>query len=114
MDIETDCNPQFYVNVADIEQLQSLDYYIACTTEKIFQSKTQLYDVFVDNQNVTSHLHSLEPLLKLTRADTERFDHLNNIRWVGTPRSYCIYCLFCVLTYISVWAAAYELLGVGG
>ena len=81
-DLDTDCNPQFYVNVADIEQLSSLDSYVACTTEKIFQSKTHLYDVFVDSQNIVSHLESLTSLLKPTLADEQRYEHLNNIRYL--------------------------------
>lgn len=28
--IDTDSNPQFYINVADIEQLETMDNYIAC------------------------------------------------------------------------------------
>lgn len=52
----------------------------AGTTEKIFQSKTQLYDVFVDNQNILTHLTSLDPIIKLTPADMQRFQHLDGIR----------------------------------
>ena len=50
------------------------------TTEKIFQSKTELYDVFVDSQNITTHSSYLEPLLKPNLADEQRFQHLNTIR----------------------------------
>ena len=50
------------------------------TTEKIFQSKTELFDVFVDNQNITTGQTRLEPLLKLTAADEQRYQHLNDIR----------------------------------
>lgn len=78
--VDTEPSPQFYVNVADIEQLQSLDSYIACTTEKVFQDKVRLFDIFVDNQNITSHRAVLDPLLRVTSADEERFEHLNNIR----------------------------------
>jgi len=52
------------------------------TTERIFQVKKHLYDVFVDNQNITTHITSLDPIIKLTPADTQRFDHLNGIRYV--------------------------------
>ena len=50
------------------------------TTEKIFQSKTQLYDVFVDCQKITSNSIKLDPILKLSPSDHQRFEHLNNIR----------------------------------
>jgi hypothetical protein len=46
---------------------------VACTTEKIFIEKPQLYDVFVDNQNVcVSRTH--QAALRLTRGDNQRFD----------------------------------------
>ena len=80
MDIDTEVNPQFYVNVADIDHLQTLDHYVACTTEKIFQSKTQLYDVFVDQQNITSSKVILEPLLKVSPTDELKYERLNDIR----------------------------------
>lgn len=51
------------------------------TTEKIFQSKTELYDVFVDNQNITTNSSYLEPVLKPNLADEQRFKHLNTIRY---------------------------------
>ena len=42
----------FFVNVADIDALRGLSSFVACTTEKIFVHKTDMYDVFVDNQNI--------------------------------------------------------------
>ena len=51
------------------------------TTEKIFLSKTDLYDVFVDNQNITTHSSYLEPILRPNLADEQRFQHLNTIRY---------------------------------
>jgi hypothetical protein len=78
--LDLDCNPLFYVNVNDIDSLQSTRHYVACTSEQILQSKTELYDVFVDQQRLTSHLASLDPLLRLTPADRERYDHLTSIR----------------------------------
>ena len=54
----------------------------AGTTERIFEMKTQLYDVYVDNQNVTTQSAALKDLLKVSSADREKFDKLNNIRSV--------------------------------
>ena len=58
------------------------------TTEKIFQSKKHLYDVFVDNQNITTHLTSLDPVIRLTPADKQRFEHLNGIRYAHLRASF--------------------------
>ena len=79
-DLNTDCNPQFYVNVADIDAMTTMDSYIACTTEKIFQIKTQLYDVFVEGERVTSHQERMDPLLRINQCDEQRYDHLNHLR----------------------------------
>ncbi|KAK3085670.1 hypothetical protein FSP39_006920 [Pinctada imbricata] len=72
--------PHFYVNVADIEALESEVSYIACTTEKIFEMKTSLYDVYVDNQVIKSHTQLNKDLLKLSDADKDKFTRLNNQR----------------------------------
>ncbi|KAB0404153.1 hypothetical protein E2I00_018885 [Balaenoptera physalus] len=44
----------------------------AGTTEKIFEEKRELYDVYVDNQNVKTHHDHLQPLLKINSADREK------------------------------------------
>eukprot|EP00057_Strongylocentrotus_purpuratus_P031656 XP_785244.2 PREDICTED: protein LCHN [Strongylocentrotus purpuratus] len=72
--------PYFYVNIADIDTLESEMSYIACTTEKIFQEKERLYDVYVDNQNVTTHVANLKDLLRPNDTDREKFMRLNNQR----------------------------------
>ncbi len=81
-DPNTECNPQFYVNVADIDAMGTMDSYIACTTEKIFQSKTQLYDVFVEGATVISHQERFDSLLRINQFDEQRYEHLNNLRYV--------------------------------
>ncbi|ELW68858.1 Protein LCHN [Tupaia chinensis] len=72
--------PFFYVNVADIESLEVEVSYVACTTEKIFEEKRELYDVYVDNQNVKTHHDRLQPLLKINSADREKYRRLNEQR----------------------------------
>ncbi|XP_027429540.1 DENN domain-containing protein 11 isoform X2 [Zalophus californianus] len=72
--------PFFYVNVADIESLEVEVSYVACTTEKIFEEKRELYDVYVDNQNVKTHHDHLQPLLKINSADREKYQRLNEQR----------------------------------
>ncbi|XP_064398551.1 DENN domain-containing protein 11-like [Halichondria panicea] len=79
-DLNTECNPQFYVNVADIDAMTTMDSYVACTTEKIFQIKTQLYDVFVDGERVTSNQERMDPLLRVNQCDEQRYEHLNHLR----------------------------------
>ncbi|XP_019308521.2 DENN domain-containing protein 11 isoform X2 [Panthera pardus] len=72
--------PFFYVNVADIESLEVEVSYVACTTEKIFEEKRELYDVYVDNQNVKTHHGHLQPLLRINSADREKYRRLNEQR----------------------------------
>lgn len=56
----------------------SLD--VTGTTEKIFEEKRELYDVYVDNQNVKTHHDHLQPLLKINSADREKYRRLNEQR----------------------------------
>ncbi|XP_030626181.1 protein LCHN-like [Chanos chanos] len=68
--------PYFYVSVADIGTLDTELSFVACTTEKIFEEKKFLYDLYVDRQNVMTHRESLKPLLRLSSADKERYRRL--------------------------------------
>ncbi|KAH9515644.1 DENN domain-containing protein 11 [Bulinus truncatus] len=72
--------PHFYVNVADIEALENEVAYVACTTEKIFESKTHLYDIYVDNQNVKASSLAMKDLCKVSDGDKEKLVKLNNLR----------------------------------
>ncbi|XP_075867634.1 DENN domain-containing protein 11-like [Nelusetta ayraudi] len=72
--------PFFYVNVADISALENELSYVACTTEKIFEEKKDLYDVYVDNQNVKTCRDGLKPLLRLSAADREKYRKLTEQR----------------------------------
>ncbi|TKS91005.1 Protein LCHN [Collichthys lucidus] len=73
--------PFFYVNVADISALENELSYVACTTEKIFEEKKDLYDVYVDNQNVKTCRDGLKPLLRLSTADREKYRKLTEQRF---------------------------------
>ena len=55
---------------------------VSGTTEKIFETKTHLYDVYVDNQNVTTHIPALRELLRVSDADRDKYIKLNNQRQV--------------------------------
>ncbi|XP_076008578.1 DENN domain-containing protein 11-like [Genypterus blacodes] len=72
--------PFFYVNVADISALENELSYVACTTEKIFEEKKDLYDVYVDNQNVKTYRDGLKPLLRLSAADRDKYRKLTEQR----------------------------------
>ncbi|XP_066540457.1 DENN domain-containing protein 11 isoform X2 [Hoplias malabaricus] len=72
--------PFFYINVADISALETELSYVACTTEKIFEEKKELYDVYIDNQNVKTHRESLQPLLRINSADREKYRKLSEQR----------------------------------
>uniref|UniRef100_A0A4W4HA46 DENN domain-containing protein 11 n=1 Tax=Electrophorus electricus TaxID=8005 RepID=A0A4W4HA46_ELEEL len=72
--------PFFYINVADITALETELSYVACTTEKIFEEKKELYDVYIDNQNVKTHRESLQPLLRINSADREKYRKLSEQR----------------------------------
>ncbi|KAG7497604.1 hypothetical protein JOB18_040735 [Solea senegalensis] len=74
--------PFFYVNVADISALENELSYVACTTEKIFEEKKDLYDVYVDNQNVKTYRDGLKPLLRLSTADREKYRKLTEQRQI--------------------------------
>ncbi|XP_034019223.1 DENN domain-containing protein 11-like isoform X2 [Thalassophryne amazonica] len=73
--------PFFYVNVADISALENELSYVACTTEKIFEEKKDLYDVYVDNQNVKTYREGLKPLLRLSTADRDKYRKLTEQRF---------------------------------
>lgn len=62
--------------------VDALINYIVCsgTTEKIFEFKTQLFDIYVDNQNVTTHVPALKEVIRMNSADKDKFKKLNMIR----------------------------------
>ncbi|XP_061677394.1 DENN domain-containing protein 11 [Syngnathoides biaculeatus] len=72
--------PFFYINVADIPKLETEMSYVACTTEKIFEEKKELHDLYIDNQNVKTHRSHLLTLLRLNAADKERYRKLSEQR----------------------------------
>ncbi|XP_077983342.1 DENN domain-containing protein 11-like [Glandiceps talaboti] len=72
--------PHFYVNIADIDSLQLEMAYVACTTEKIFQEKKDLYDIYVDNQNVSTQFQNLQEMLKINPADRDKMNKLTTQR----------------------------------
>lgn len=51
------------------------------TTEKIFEEKKELHDLYIDNQNVKTHRSHLLPLLRLNAADKERYRKLSEQRY---------------------------------
>ncbi|KAM4554064.1 DENN domain-containing protein 11 isoform 2-T2 [Fundulus diaphanus] len=82
--------PFFYVNIADISVLETELSYVACTTEKIFEDKKELYDVYIDNQNVKTHRSRLQPLLRLNAADKEKYRKLSEQRYAAALFKYSV------------------------
>lgn len=46
------------------------------TTERIFESKTHLYDVYIDNQTILPTSNRLDCFLRLTPTDEQRYTQL--------------------------------------
>lgn len=76
LDLDTEINPMFFVNVADIDTLTNEETFIACTTERIFENKRHLYDVYVNNQNIETTSLVLDSFLRFTPADYQRYNKL--------------------------------------
>ncbi|XP_031560300.1 DENN domain-containing protein 11-like [Actinia tenebrosa] len=76
---ETGSNPLFFTNVCDLETLHNEHKYIACTTEKIFETKEGVWDVYVDNQNIQAKGY-LNIMTHTNHADRERFEMLDIYR----------------------------------
>ncbi len=74
--------PFFYVNVTDIDQLQDQPFYLACTTEKIFESKDHLYDLFVNDSQLNAVLNeSQKCLVKVNSSDKKRYESFLKKIW---------------------------------
>lgn len=76
---ENGANPLFFTNIFDIPMLALEHKYIACTTEKIFETKSDLFDVYVDNQNIKCQPY-LSPLQHVNSYDRDRYSRLLEYR----------------------------------
>lgn len=54
-------------------------YLVQGTTEKIFEHKLEVYDVYVDNQNIKCKPH-LSWIAHFNNADRDRLDELESFR----------------------------------
>ncbi|CAL4062524.1 unnamed protein product [Meganyctiphanes norvegica] len=70
--------PLFYVNIVDADSLEDEFSYVACTTEKIFEEKLNLWDIYIDNQNVRVP-QSLKHQLSISSQDKKRLAALQNL-----------------------------------
>ncbi|XP_013774275.1 protein LCHN-like [Limulus polyphemus] len=77
--------PLFYVSLSDIALLEDTKVFIACTTEKIFETKKSLYDLYIDNQNMKVDTPFYQKLLTLSSADRIKFNHLRQLRSEQAP-----------------------------
>eukprot|EP01135_Chromosphaera_perkinsii_P004219 Nk52_evm8s272 gene=Nk52_evmTU8s272 len=71
-------NPLFYVNVADINTLEGEESYVACTTERVFELKKHLYDLYVNGQELLAQPRYAK-LIKPNGADRARFEEVRAI-----------------------------------
>ena len=69
----------YYVNVFDIDQLTTMQSYIACTSEQIFAEKRQLYDVYVNGRTIEFSTPELGKQLRCTAVDHSRFGLLDDM-----------------------------------
>lgn len=63
----------------------------AGTTDKIFEFKYDVYDAFVDNQNVILREH-MAPIGKVNTADKKRYHHLCAYKYVYTVFAFISTC----------------------
>eukprot|EP00794_Sanderia_malayensis_P018903 gene18903-20805_t len=68
-------NPLFCVNVCDMASLSSESRYVACTTDKIFERKVDVYDAYVDCQNLKLK-EGLLPIGNVNQMDRHRYQKL--------------------------------------
>lgn len=73
---------KFWIVLLHLFHTGSITIVVLCpgTTEKIFEEKKDLYDVYVDNQNVKTYRDGLKPLLRLSSADREKYRKLTEQR----------------------------------
>ena len=74
--------PYYYINLHDIDTIINESYYVAYISEKIFESKTYLYDLYI-NQKELMYANQFDTknstcvknnkIIKITKADEKRF-----------------------------------------
>lgn len=56
-------------------------FFVPGTTEKIFESKQNLFDLYVDQQNLEPNSSMHQRLLELSVADRLKYSHLLDLRY---------------------------------
>lgn len=67
--------PLYYVSLADLDLLADQHAYVACTTEKIFEEKPAIYDLYIEGQKVRI-IHKLPAITTVTPEDRLRLSTL--------------------------------------
>lgn len=75
---------KFYVALSNITEIEGKDSFIACTSDKICQKKTQLYDLLINYTN--KNISQTESKFKVSKRDKFRFTALLEICGI-TPRT---------------------------
>ncbi|GAB6032592.1 hypothetical protein CHUAL_011483 [Chamberlinius hualienensis] len=72
-------NVFFYINVNDIDSIDCSNAYVACTTDKILESKPLISDISVCNYQVQFKDQQLQNVITITAEDRERYDELRGV-----------------------------------
>jgi hypothetical protein len=75
---------KFYLSLSNITEVDGKNSYIACTSDKIFQKKTQLYDLLINYKN--KNIFQTESKFSVSKSDKLRFAALLEICGI-TPRT---------------------------
>ncbi|KAJ5070065.1 protein lchn [Anaeramoeba ignava] len=67
-----DPNPLFYVDLNEIDSIAMLEHYIAFTTEKIFEVKERVWDLYL-NLNEPKINEKAKKVLTLSKSDEQKF-----------------------------------------
>lgn len=69
----------FYINVTDIDTIDCSNAYIACTTDRILDSKPLISDVSVYNDQVQFKDQQLHDVITITAHDRRRYQQISQI-----------------------------------
>lgn len=68
----------FYVNVNEMEFLENESSYVACTTDRLYETKSHLYDLLI-YKNEFKFYNNNSKISKINKADQRRFQDLKRL-----------------------------------
>ena len=81
--------PYFYINLYDIETVMIESSYVAYTSEKIFESKAYLFDLYVNQKEFMYPIHfdtknsacaSDNKIIKINKTDEKRYKSMKELK----------------------------------